>query len=784
MRSNQRQNKSKRESSKGKELSASPLPAFDEALLQARLDAHIAKLVDDANRGQPIWWQTAAWRWGLPVWAISGRVFRGLSALLLWQASVNHKNSLGWIEANSLEDPNAVVVPVRKKRGWAPFAMTSAARMAALSPIIKQWSSEPLDAVWNQLELEKCSRLSPYLRHIRELAAAFYQSLYRSPKQPMRFAETWTVEALRIAAQLGAFIADAAYALALGNVFDENAVWSRGDVAALFPWEAQEPGGLRQILDRGLARTSDARILAKGRRAGQLPVRAYVQLDLGKVWTQGRVIPGYVAILQLLDGLNQTISGDAVLDARALGRILALRIARLESLPDFVTSDVIDAWERLRKHIKYKSWAHRLHLLTFNDIRFYNRLWHEEQLLPRVRAAAKQIQGMTAASLGRISLKRIGLVRLLDAMGAERPLRPTSIEEVKSVIGVMPERTYRRYPIYKTDGSRRWLDVPNETLANAQKNIMNLLRPANPFAGVATAFEPGRAPAMHARMHEGAIAAVVIDIADFFGSVRPRHLRWAFHPRILPLEKPSRKANSVGDEARTLRAASRLLLEGGKKREREAILSLLFAGDSRHQWLPQGAPSSPWVANLAAHPMDRRIRQWLREHENVKYSRYADDLVLSLHTSDSGEQPDEFAITRFLDEAETVLRESVQARGWEVQEKKTRRWSKTGDRKPLILCGIEVPHASGLPCKLPREQHRRAKAALHRLRCGRASDHGFLAWAWGATGHPGWLAWTNPKLNDLSVAISGSLLAEAFLAGWADTIDEDETSYDNENIDR
>ncbi len=721
------------------------------------LDAAIATLVVDANHGQPIWWNPVAWKWGLPAWAMSGRVFRGIAALLLWRASIHSTMPPGWLEATSPEDPTAVVIPVRKKRGWAPLLVTRAQRMAPLPVAFSKWDYESFALVLHELMLDQCPELVSYSPHIRELAIAFMQALYRSPKAPVRLVSTWTVEALTIASRIAAMIADAAYAQSIGNVFDEDAVWPRGDVAALFPWEAQEPGGLRQTLDRCLARKPDARILAHGKRAGQLPMRSYVEVRLDRIWERGRVVAGYAKILRLLQGLGLVISGDPVFDARKLGLVMARRMDRLEQLPVFGSPEVAVAWQRLAKRIKYKSWAHRLHLLTFADIRFYTRRWPPDRLLPRVRAVAKEMGGMNFDSFGQIPLKRMGLVRLLDAMGSKRPLRRIRTSAVVAAIGAFPERTYRRYPIYKNDGTRRWLDVPNEKLANLQGELMRALRPASPFAGVATAFEPGRSPAMHARMHEGAIAAVVIDIADFFGSIRPRHIRWAFHSR-----KGSRVAGTRG--------GSRLLVEGGKKVDREAILSLLFAGDGTHQWLPQGAPSSPWVANLAAHPMDRRIRKWVREYGNVKYSRYADDLVLSLHAAEGENPPEEAIVSRFLQDAEKALREAVQARGWKVQEKKTRRWRKKVDHIPLYLCGIEVPPVEGLPCKLPRQQHRRVKAALHRLRCGQASNHGLLAWAWGATGHPGWLAWTNQKLTALAVAIAGPILAESFMAGWADSV--------------
>ena len=777
-RANQRQNKSNRESSGGEARAASVSSSFDEAELQARLDANIAQLVDDANRGQPIWWQPTAWRWGLPMWAMSGRPFRGIAALLLWHRGREHTIAPGWLEANSPDESNAVVVPIRKKRGWAPLLVAPVQRMAPAPFSLPEWDPAQFALVWHELNLERRTQFVPYLPHVRELSQAFLQALYRSPKSPPTArVSTWTAEALTIAARVAAFIADAAYGRATGKVFDENAVWMRGDVAALFPWEGQTAGGVRQTFDRSLARKSEARILSNGKRAGQLPMPPDAHLRLDRIWERGQIVAGYGRLLELMDTWNVACSGDAVLDARLLGRVLAGRIANLSDLPDCTDRAVVDAWQRLLKRIKSKSWAHRLHLMKFADIQ-HDKRWNLERLLPQVRAIAGRSEKTPGHELGGFPLARIGLVRLLDAMGERPPDNPMNTADLTESIGQFPERTYQRHPILKDDGTRRWLDVPNEALATVQKKIMNLLRPAGPFVGVATAFEPGRAPALHARMHAGAVAAVIIDIADFFGSIRPRHLRWAIHPRTVRLTKTKNLARE-----RRLHRGSGLLMAGGDWNQREALLSLLFAGHGKHRWLPQGAPSSPWVANLAAHPVDRRIRKWAREYGNVRYSRYADDLVLSLHTAKHSAGHDDAFVSRFLRDAEKTLREAVRDRGWEIQEKKTRRWRKE-DHVPLTLCGIEVPTAIGAFCRLPRRQYLRSRAALHRLRCGQAANHGTLAWAWGATGHPGWLAWTNPVLTSMAIALAGPILAESLLSGWADSVDDEpEVPSDDEKLD-
>lgn len=44
--------------------------------------------------------------------------------------------------------------------------------------------------------------------------------------------------------------------------------------------------------------------------------------------------------------------------------------------------------------------------------------------------------------------------------------------------------------------------------------------------------------------------------------------------------------------------------------------------------LPQGAPTSPWIANLVLRPFDEKLGAWCRAR-GVVYTRYCDDLAFS-----------------------------------------------------------------------------------------------------------------------------------------------------------
>lgn len=748
-------------------------------VLLSRLDADVSALVEEANHGQPAWWTQSAWSFGLPTWSRSGRPFRGLAALLLWRAATKQNVPIAWQEARSPQDPGLVVVPVRSKRGWAPLAVVPAPRLAALPFSVPKWDDALIDRALAALRIADRPRLSEVAEHVRELLAAFVQSLRRHPSARFRCDKRWTIASLSLAARLAASAADALFASQVGKVFLEEQVWERGDVAALFPWEAQVPSTPPEVGDRRL-KPAGARVLLMGRRAGQLPMRQGARLRLDRVWERGEVLEGYARITGILEALRLPISGDLALDARTCGLSLAWRMHRLEPFPVADMPGVAGAWDGLARRIKRKSWAHHLDRLFFSDLR-YDRRWHADRLLPRARKIERSNQ-----NLGALRLSQFGLVRLLDAMGPKRPSAPPETADLLATIRQAPDRSYRRYAIFKSDGTKRWLDVPNAALADAQRKMVEALRPGAPFAGVATAFEPGRSPALHARMHEGACAAIVMDIADFFGSIRPRHLRWAFQPRKPRAAGAGARASSQGTGQTTrkgrTRSAAKLLVKGGGKAQREEIIALLFAGGEGRYWLPQGAPSSPWAANLAAHPMDRRIRAWAREWGAVRYSRYADDLVLSLHPAQGSESPpDDTTVQRFLAEAEHALRAAIESRGFRVKEEKTRRWRREA-RTPLTLCGIEVPRGEGAPCRLPRNQHLRARAALHRVRCGAHLDHGLLAWAWSVTGHPGWLAWTNHKLTRLAIELAGPVLSEAFMSGWADSVDVEQNSETGEEV--
>jgi RNA-directed DNA polymerase len=162
---------------------------------------------------------------------------------------------------------------------------------------------------------------------------------------------------------------------------------------------------------------------------------------------------------------------------------------------------------------------------------------------------------------------------------------------------------------------------------------------------------------------------VRFDLENFFWQIDARRVRGIF--RALGYPSPIDRmlaglATTLTPSAVRREASSRLAVA-----ERHAFRALLTG---RH--LPQGAPSSPALANLCAFALDRRIAG-LAARFGARYTRYADDLAFS------GERDFERALDRFMPSVAAI----ALAEGFRVRHHKTR-VMRSGARQEL--CGVVV----------------------------------------------------------------------------------------------
>lgn len=170
-------------------------------------------------------------------------------------------------------------------------------------------------------------------------------------------------------------------------------------------------------------------------------------------------------------------------------------------------------------------------------------------------------------------------------------------------------------------GGVRMIEAPKPRLKMIQHRVLHGILAAMPVHEAAHGFRRGRSIHTFAAPHAGRATVLRLDLENFFPSIPAGRVqalfRTAGYPERVADLLGGLCTNSTPHAAWTVAAhphhATRLI---------EA--RTLHAG--RH--LPQGAPSSPALANLCAYRLDCRLAG-LAEAAGAVYTRYADDLAFS-----------------------------------------------------------------------------------------------------------------------------------------------------------
>ncbi|MFI5608895.1 reverse transcriptase family protein [Amycolatopsis sp. NPDC051903] len=171
--------------------------------------------------------------------------------------------------------------------------------------------------------------------------------------------------------------------------------------------------------------------------------------------------------------------------------------------------------------------------------------------------------------------------------------------------------TYRWLPT--KSGGRRLIESPKPRLAELQRRIRRHVLAALPVHEAAHGFHPGRSTLTCAAPHAGRAVVVRMDLEAFFPTITATRIRALLALAGYP---PAVAAAIAG--ILTTRTPPDVLRQAPRKiRDRLA-----------NTHLPQGAPSSPAVANAVAHHLDRRLAG-LAAKLGAAYTRYADDLTFS-----------------------------------------------------------------------------------------------------------------------------------------------------------
>ena len=184
-----------------------------------------------------------------------------------------------------------------------------------------------------------------------------------------------------------------------------------------------------------------------------------------------------------------------------------------------------------------------------------------------------------------------------------------------------PLRHYRYRWSPKRAGGHRLIEEPKPVLKHVQRRILHDVLDAIPPHAAAHGFRAHRSVVTHARHHAGQPAVVRFDLESFFSSISAARVYGLF-----------RTAGYPEDVAHALTAlctnvVPRAVWRSAPRTDDPAAHHRLGRRLATPH-LPQGAPTSPAIANLAAFGLDRRLHG-LAEATGARYSRYADDLTFS-----------------------------------------------------------------------------------------------------------------------------------------------------------
>lgn len=202
----------------------------------------------------------------------------------------------------------------------------------------------------------------------------------------------------------------------------------------------------------------------------------------------------------------------------------------------------------------------------------------------------------------------------------------TNLETLAQVLGLQsdvldwliarkPEHYRHRWQVKPKSGRLRLIESPKVSLKFAQRQILRKILHVIPPHEAARGFRAGCSVRDFVEPHTGKTLLVRFDLEDFFPSITSARILRIF----LTAGYPESVAGAL--TRLTTHAAPYEILERN---------TLTWPERSRlaTAHLPQGAPTSPALANLSAFHLDCRLAA-LAKAAGADYTRYADDLLFS-----------------------------------------------------------------------------------------------------------------------------------------------------------
>ena len=219
------------------------------------------------------------------------------------------------------------------------------------------------------------------------------------------------------------------------------------------------------------------------------------------------------------------------------------------------------------------------------------------------------------------------------------------------------KKCYRLGTIKKKNGGERIICEPLPCLKKTQEKILKNMLNQIPLLPCVHAYRKKHSPLTHAQEHVGNKYLAKLDIKDFFPSIH--------------FTKVQKLFDQIGCSSEVSR-----------------ILGII----TTHQFcLPQGIPTSPYIANLVFYEIDKILMKKCEEM-NLVYTRYSDDIDISGNIDFSS------SLDFFI--------KIVENGGFRISKKKLQF---LGPEKRKIVTGSIINEK----LNIPKEQARKLRAIIH-----------------------------------------------------------------------
>ena len=179
------------------------------------------------------------------------------------------------------------------------------------------------------------------------------------------------------------------------------------------------------------------------------------------------------------------------------------------------------------------------------------------------------------------------------------------VEKIRVIVKSASHR-YKTYTIPKRDGRRRKISQPTPAVKFIQRWLCRNVFSRFPIHDSAQAYKEGANIGANARIHVRQNYLLKVDFENFFPSIK-------------------------GYDVSSLVNGSREMWEPALTEEDIEVIVKAVCKDGA---LTIGAPSSPMISNVLMYDFDRELSEEC-QRRRVRYSRYADDIVMS--TDEPGE---------------------------------------------------------------------------------------------------------------------------------------------------